>query len=69
MRAVKGNREYTITADAVAASAKRGFDVYDDRGKLVERAQGKAVPWVQYEALLKENSKLKAELDKLKAKE
>lgn len=67
MRAVKENREYTVTTDEQAAVyKKRGFDIYDDDGTLKEHGDGKKVSYEQYESLEKENKKLSAENAKLK---
>ena len=66
MRAVKENREYTVTTDEQAvAYKKRGFDIYNDDGTLKEHGDGKKVSYEQYEALEKENKKLSAENAKL----
>ena len=62
MRAVKENREYTITATDAPRFLKRGYDVYDDKNKLVERGHGKTVPWAKFEALQAENKELKAKI-------
>lgn len=70
MQAVKDNCVYTITTDAEAEAYKaRGFDIYDDKGKLKEHGAGKTVPYEEHEKVLTENKKLKAELAKLKKAE
>ena len=67
MRAIKENREYTLVDKAQAEVYKaRGFDIYDDSGKLIAYGAGKNVPLERYAALEEENKKLVAENKKLK---
>lgn len=82
MKAVKGNKEYSIDSTRKSYYQNAGFDIYDDDGKQVDWGKGKAVP---YEAHMRavaeieklqnlaaeryaENEKLKAEIEALKAK-
>ena len=66
LKAIKENKVYTVnTSEEVKAYKAKGFDIYED-GKLKERGTGKSVPSDKYEALEKENVKLKAENTKLK---
>lgn len=68
MKAIKGNKAYTVnTTEEAKAYKAQGFDIYDDNGKIKEHAIGKTVPLESYEALAKENEKLKAENKKLKS--
>lgn len=70
MKAIKGNKAYTVnTTEEAKAYKAQGFDIYDDNGKIKEHAIGKTVPLESYEALAKENEKLKAENKKLKAEQ
>ena len=76
MKAVKENREYTLTTDAEKnLYQKRGFDIFDDKGKLIAYGAGRTVPLEEYlklkeenEKLTKENAKLIKENEKLKEK-
>lgn len=69
LKAIKENKVYTVnTSEEVKAYKAKGFDIYED-GKLKERGTGKSVPSDKYEALEKENAKLKAENTKLKTAE
>lgn len=77
MKAVKGNRAYTITEVEKEARRAEGFDIYDDEGKLVEYAKGKTIPYEEHLAVVakieseltaaqEEVKKLTAELKKAK---
>ena len=49
MRAKKQNKEYTITAAEAKGYQARGFDIYDDSGKLVQVGAGKTVSYAKYQ--------------------
>lgn len=67
MKAVKDNKVYTISTETEADAYKaRGFDIYDESGKVKAYASGKTVPYEKYAEMEKENAKLKKELKKLK---
>lgn len=68
MKAIKGNKAYSVNTDEEAKVYKaQGFDIYDDNGKIKEHGAGETVSLEKYEALEKENIKLKSEIKKLKA--
>lgn len=74
MRAAKENREYAITEADVESFVNEGYDIYDDRGKIIRYGKGKVVPFDTYaqlterfEALMEENAVLTEENVKLKA--
>ena len=60
MKAVKANREYTITEAEKDFYQKQGFDIIGDDGKVVQYGAGKTVPYEQYKAILDELEALKA---------
>lgn len=67
MKAVKGNKEYTITQTEKKAYQDRGFDILDDVGEVIAYGRGKTVPYGEFaelkaelEAVKKENATLKA---------
>lgn len=69
MYAVKGNREYAVNNDTEkAAFIKNGFDIVDEKGKLIAAGRGKTVSYEAYEKLKAENKALKTELEKLSKK-
>ena len=59
MVAKKANKQYTIDEKQKAFYQTSGFDIYDDKGQLIEYGKGKTVSIEEYE-------KLKAELEALK---
>ncbi len=70
MKAIKGNKVYVVnTTEEAKAYKAKGFDIYDDSGKIKEYGVGKTVSLEKFEALEKENAKLKAENKKLKAEQ
>ena len=60
MKAVKGNKVYTITEQEKKSYISRGFDILDDNGNTVAYGSGKTVSYDEY-------AKVKADLDNLKA--
>ena len=60
MKAVKGNKVYTITEQEKKSYISRGFDILDDNGNTVADGSGKTVSYDEY-------AKIKAELEKLKS--
>lgn len=65
----KLNRVLTVSDEAVESYLKRGYDQVDDKGKIIKHATGgRMIPIVEYNKLLEEVEKLKAENKKLKSK-
>ena len=70
--ATKGNREEPIEEKDVKTYLNNGYDIYEKKeGKYVLKkvAPSKKVTYAEYQKLLEENKKLKAEISKLKKKE
>ena len=67
MKAVKENREYSIAESDVTSFKNEGYDIYDDKGKLVAYGVGKTVAYEKYAKALAEIEALKDEIDTLKA--
>lgn len=59
MRAVKGNRVYTISEREKPSYISRGFDVIGDDGEVIAYGKGKSVSYDEY-------AKIKTELEKFK---
>lgn len=67
MRAVKGNREYTIDETQQKGYQDMGFDILDEDGKVVAYGRGKTVPYGDYVSLMEENKKLHSRITELEA--
>lgn len=66
MQAIKENAVYRVNEDTMEEYRTRGFDIYDDKGKLIKYGVGKTVPIEKYVELQKELETVKAELKKFK---
>ena len=62
MRAVKGNKEYTIDDTQKKAYQDRGFDILDETGTTIAYGRGKTVPYSEHIALQEENEKLRKQV-------
>lgn len=61
MKAIKGNKLYTIDEAMKPQYQKDGFDIYDDAGKLLENAIGKTIPYEEHLKILAEAKKKKSD--------
>ncbi|WP_343274613.1 hypothetical protein [Ligaoa zhengdingensis] len=52
MRAVKANRQYTITELEAKRFQAMGYDILDDDGKVMQHGAGKSVPYGKYQEAL-----------------
>ncbi len=66
LKAVKANKEYSISEDMKQRYLDDGYDIYDEKGNIVEYSPKKKIEYSKYAALVEENDKLKKELSKLK---
>lgn len=60
MKAEKGNKVYTVDESTRARYEADGFDIKDDSGNLISTGKGKTVPYQDYQKVLDELNKLKA---------
>lgn len=65
MKAVKGNKVYTIDDALKKRYQDDGYDIMDDSGNVVAYGRGKTVPYEAYMAVVKERDELKVQLDAL----
>lgn len=66
LTAVKGNKVYKTDEAGKKNYLAQGFDIYDDKGKLVEKSPQSTVSYEAYSKLEAENKALKTECKKLK---
>lgn len=62
MKAVKGNKEYTIGDAQKKAYQDAGYDIVDDDGEIIAHGRNRTVPYGEYAALKTENEELKRRL-------
>ncbi len=81
MKAVKGNKQYTIEESQKKAYEDAGFDIYDDTGEQIAWGRGRSVPYEDHmravheimdlqalaAARYAENEELKKEIEALQA--
>lgn len=67
MKAVKGNKEYTISDTEKRIYIAQGYDIINDDGEIISYGAGKTVSYEKYVELEKENLELKKELEFLKS--
>lgn len=66
MRAVKGNKEYTIDEVQQKGYQDMGFDILSDDGNVIAYGRGKTAPYDEYMKVKQENESLKQEIESLK---
>lgn len=69
MKAIKANKIYTIDEASKDVYLAQGYDIADDDGNVVERSPQSTVKYSEYEKVIAENKKLKAQVAKLKKTE
>lgn len=67
MRAVKGNKEYTIGEGQKKSYQDSGFDILDDDGKVIAYGRGKTVPYDDHMKAIEEIERLRKLLDEKNA--
>lgn len=68
MKAIKANKQYTISESEKNSYLAQGFDIYGDDGKLIERSSSSTVSRREYDELLEKYNKVVSENKKLKDK-
>jgi len=62
MKAVKGNKEYSITDTQKMQYQNDGFNILDDDGKLLAVGKGKTVSYEKYQKVVEELEILRASI-------
>lgn len=65
MKAVKENKEYTITEELKQYYKDSGFDIYDDEGNLIEYSRGRTVSIEEHLKALERIAELEAQIEAL----
>ena len=59
MKALKGNKEYTIKEEQKTTYLDAGYDILDDEGNVLEYGRGRTVAFEEYMRVVKERDGLK----------
>lgn len=59
MRAVKGNKEYTIDESQQKSYQDTGFDIVSEDGQVTAYGRGKTIPYDEYMKAVKEIERLR----------
>lgn len=62
MKAVKANKEYSITEAEKKGYIDQGFDIINDDGTILAYGRGKTVPYDEYMKVVNELEEVKASL-------
>ena len=67
MKAVKGNKEYTIEQSQQKFYQDSGYDIKNDSGEIVAYGKGKTVPYGDHAKAVEEIGRLQDELARLES--
>lgn len=62
MKAIKDNKEYTVTNESKQHYIDTGFDIVDDNGDIIEYGRGKTVSLEDHNKALERIKELEAKL-------
>ncbi len=68
LKAVKANKEYSINEDMKQRYLDDGYDICDDKGKIIEHSPKKKIDYSEYAKLKEKNRALKKQLAELQKK-
>ncbi len=69
MKAVKANKVYTVDETTKDTYLAQGFNIIDDKGKVIEHSPSSSVSYEAYSKVVAENKALKAEIKKLRVED
>lgn len=69
MKAVKGNKEYSINEAQKKNYQDSGFDIFDDDGSVISYGRGKTVPYDDYMKAVKEIGRLNEIISEMRSEE
>ncbi len=62
MKAIKDNKEYTVTNESKQHYIDTGFDIVDENGEIIEYGRGKMVSLEEHNQALERIKELEAQL-------
>lgn len=66
MKAVKGNKEYSIDDSQKKGYQDAGFDIYDENGEAIGYGRGKTVPYDAHMEAVREIERLQAMVEDMR---
>lgn len=62
MKAIKGNKVYTVDETSKKAYLSQGYDIIDDQGDIIEHSPTATVPYAEYAKVIAENEVLQSQI-------
>lgn len=62
MKAIKGNKVYSVDEISKKSYLSQGYDIIDDSGDIIEHSPVSAVPYSEYAKVIAENEVLQSQL-------
>lgn len=62
MKAIKANKEYMVTETNKQYYLNEGYDIIDEKGKIIEYSPKKTIKYSEYDKVVKELETLKADV-------
>lgn len=62
LKAIKGNKVYTVDEVSKKSYLSQGFDIIDDGGDIIEHSPVATVPYSEYAKIIAENEVLQSQL-------
>ena len=62
MKAIKGNKVYTVDETSKKAYLSQGYDIIDDSGDIIEHSPTATVPYSEYAKVIAENEVLQSQI-------
>ena len=62
MKAIKGNKVYTVNETSKKSYLSQGYDIIDDSGDIIEHSPVSTVPYSEYAKVIAENEVVQSQL-------
>ena len=63
MKAIKGNKVYSVDEISKKSYLSQGYDIIDDSGDIIEHNPSATVPFSEYAKVIAENEGLQSQLE------